>query len=215
MTTLILIAASCLAREVIAMERSMGRYDELLLVDDDPTLWGTAVDGVRVAGAVELTADTEGDLVICVGGGRGRKALAARLGDLGVGTSRYARIIHPSVEVPPGCTVGHGTILLSSVVMTAGVHVHRHVVAMPHVTLTHDDVVRDFATLCAGVTLGGNVTIGEAAYVGMNSSVRQRVEVGPDAVLGMGAVLLEDLPAGETWAGVPARSVTTRKQLVP
>ena len=76
---------------------------------------------------------------------------------------------------------------------------------MPGVVLTHDDQINDFATLCARVTLGGNVLVGEGAYLGMGAMVRERVEVGEGSTLGMGAVLLRDLPAGETWVGVPAQ----------
>jgi sugar O-acyltransferase (sialic acid O-acetyltransferase NeuD family) len=215
-SALVLLAASGLAREVIALEEARGRYDEMFLLDDDPALQGTAVDGVAVIGPIALAADDfDGDLLICAGSGRARRAIAHRLAAMGVTSSAYARVIHPNVEVPRGCSVGPGCIVLSSVVMTAAVHLHRHVVVMPHVTLTHDDVVSDFATLCAGVALGGRVNVEEGAYLGMNSSVRQDVRVGFDSVLGMGAVLLEDLPAGETWAGIPARNLTSRKQLVP
>jgi serine acetyltransferase len=55
------------------------------------------------------------------------------------------------------------------------------------------------------VALGGNVTIGRGVYVGMNASVRERCIVSAGVTIGMGAVVVTDVPAGETWAGVPAR----------
>ncbi len=87
--------------------------------------------------------------------------------------------------------------------MTATVTVGRHVVAMPQATMTHDNVIDDFATLCAGVSLGGFVHVGRSAYLGMNSCVRQNVTVGDGTTLGMGAVLLADLPWGRPGLGCP------------
>lgn len=215
MSALVLLAAGGLAREVIALESRLGRYDDIFLLDDDPALQGTAVDGVAVIGPIALAADEfDGELLICAGSGQSRRSIARRLSAMGVGSTSFARMVHPSVDVPRGCSIGPGCIVLASVAMTADVHLHRHVVVMPNVTLTHDDVVSDYATLCAGVSLGGRVMVEEGAYLGMNSSVRQDVTVGYDSVLGMGAVLLHDLPAGETWAGVPARHLVSRKQLV-
>lgn len=211
MSFLVLVAASGLAREVIAVERALSRYDEVFIVDDDPTLWGKRVDGVEVVGPLNVAAEPfEGDLVLCAGSGVVRRSLAQRLRSMGVTSSRYGRVIHPSVDIAPGCTVGLGSVVLSGVVLTADAHLHRHVVVMPHVVIAHDDIVSDYATLCAGVALGGNVRVEEGAYLGMNSSVRQGVTVGRDAVLGMGAALLEDLPPGDTWVGVPARRLTSR-----
>jgi len=88
--------------------------------------------------------------------------------------------------------------------------VGRHVVIMPNVTLTHDDVLDDFATIAAGVSLGGTVSIGSAAYIGMNASVRQGLTVGADATVGMGAAVLDSVPSGATWVGVPAHEMRAR-----
>ena len=221
MTTLVLVAASGLAGEVAAAAASRETsYDEIVAVDDNRERWGEVIGsvdgagGVKVVGPVEVVTDCGADLVICAGAGGTRRRLAERLSRYGVGPERYATIVHPSASVPTGCELGGGTVLLAGVVLTAGVRVGRHVVAMPNAVLTHDDIVGDYATLCAGVTLGGEVVIGEAAYLGMSSSVRQRTTVGADSVLGMGAVLLSDLPAGETWAGVPARRLNSRQELV-
>ena len=106
-------------------------------------------------------------LVLCVGRGQDRRAIAGRLVALGVGPTSYASVIHPRANAPLSCSVGAGSVIMSGVTMTAAVTLGRHVVAMPSVTLTHDNVIEDFVTLCAGVILGGNVRVAEGAYVGM------------------------------------------------
>ncbi|GAA1822256.1 NeuD/PglB/VioB family sugar acetyltransferase [Microlunatus capsulatus] len=206
--SVILVAAGGLAREVVAALETSTDLKVVGLVDDDPVRHGTTVGGHPVLGGTEALHDhSEALLVLCAGRGQGRRALAERLARDGVSADRWATVVDPSVRVPDSCRVGSGSVLLAGVVLTSDVVVGRHVVVMPQVTLTHDDEVEDYATLCAGVRLGGGVRVGSAAYLGMSSSVRQGVEVGAGATLGMGAVLLQDLPAGQTWAGVPARSL--------
>jgi len=202
MARLVLVAAGGLARETLA---ALGPGHDVVLLDDDPARRGTSVSGVPVVGGTdEITRYVDRGVVVCVGRGAGRRAVVARLTGLGVAPNHYTSVVHPSVDMPAGCTVGAGSILLAGVVLTADVSLGRHVVAMPHVTFTHDDVVEDFATFAAGVTLGGGVHVGEAAYLGMQASVRENLTVGADATLGMAAALLHDLPVGETWAGGPA-----------
>ncbi len=41
----------------------------------------------------------------------------------------------------------------------------------------------------------------------MNASVREYRQLGIDSVLGLGAVLLCDLPDRAVWAGIPARAL--------
>jgi acetyltransferase-like isoleucine patch superfamily enzyme len=78
---------------------------------------------------------------------------------------------------------------------------------MPHVVITHDDEIADGVTFAAGASLGGGVTIGECAYLGQGSLVRESLSIGAGAVVGMGSVVLQNVPAGEVWAGVPARRI--------
>jgi sugar O-acyltransferase (sialic acid O-acetyltransferase NeuD family) len=207
---LVLVAAGGLALETAEAATAAG-LKVAGCVDDDPTRWGTAAGGwLPVLGGVEeVVLRDDAPLVLCAGRGAVRERLARRLEAAGVHPGRYVRVVHPSVAVPASCSVGAGTVLLAGVVLTAAVTVGSHVVAMPRVTLTHDDVVEDFATLCAGVTLGGGVRVGRAAYLGMSCSVRERVTVGAESMLGMGAVVTRDVPPGETWVGVPARPMVS------
>lgn len=206
MTELILVAASGLAREVLASVHAGESYSVRGFLDDDPALVGATVDGMRVLGRIDdAGAFPKAKFVVCAGKGVARQAIVGRLGDLGVGTERYARVIDRTAVVSDNSTVGPGSILLANVVLTAGVEIGAHVVAMPHVTFTHDNQVADFATVTAGVSLGGGVRVGRGAYLGMNASVRERCTIGAGATIGMGAAVVQDVPDCETWVGVPAR----------
>ena len=208
MNRLVLVAAGGLAREVLALARVAGRFDEIVLVDDDPTRWGCTVAGRTVVGGVDIVPGLgDHQVVVCAGHGGSRRRIVERLLAMGVARDRFTALVHPAVHVPDGCTVGIGSILLAGSVLTADVRIGEHVVVMPNAALTHDDVLEDYATVCAGVSLGGRVRIATEAYLGMNAAVRQEVVVGAGATLGMGAVLLRDLPPGQTWVGVPAGPV--------
>ncbi len=208
---LVLLAASGLAREILASVATAGRFDVVGVLDDDPRRLGAPIGSTTVIGGIDdAVRHPEVQFVVCAGRGSVRAHIVDRLCALGIGADRYASVVDRTAVVPEGCTVGSGTVVLSHVSMTADVMVGRHVVLMPQVVLTHDDRIDDFATICAGVALGGSVRVGRAAYLGMNASVRQDLQVGEQATLGMGSVLLRDLPPGRTWAGVPARDLTTR-----
>ncbi|WP_255769394.1 acetyltransferase [Pseudarthrobacter sulfonivorans] len=208
MSELILIAASGLAREVLAMVRSSGQYDVVGLLDDDREMAGVTVDGAPVLGTIDDAAKyTHAFILVCLGSGKAREMVVDRLSVMGLHEARYATAIDPSVQYPEGCRIGRGSILLRNVTLTASVTLGSHVVAMPSVTFTHDDDVADFATFAAGASLGGGVRVGRAAYLGMNSSVRERTSVGAYATVGMGAAVLSNVPDGETWVGVPAHEI--------
>jgi hypothetical protein len=175
MSELILVAASGLAREVIAMVRASGQYDIVGLLDDNKEMDGVSVDGAPVLGRIDdATRYTHAFLLICLSSGRAREDMVDRLSSMGIHASRYATAVDPSVQRPEGCKIGRGSILLHNVTMTAAVTLGSHVVAMPSVTFAYDDDVADFATCAAGVSLGGGVKIGRAADLGLNASVRER-----------------------------------------
>lgn len=203
---LLLVGASGLAREALAVAREAGR-PVLGVLDDRHADLPPSVGGVPVLGPVsEAAAHPDAELLLCVGPSRTRAAVHERL----THGPRFGSVVDPSVRNPGTCPVGEGAVLLAGVTITADARLGAHVVAMPGVTVTHDCVVEDFATFAAGVSLGGGVRVGRAAYLGMNASVRPGVRIGAGAVVGMGAVVLADVPDGETWAGVPARALTPR-----
>ncbi|MFD0823517.1 hypothetical protein ACFQ0D_35530, partial [Micromonospora zhanjiangensis] len=96
-------------------------------------------------------------------------------------------------------------VLLSGVVLTADVTVGAHVAVMPQAVLTHDCRVDDQVTVASGVRLGGGSVLRHGVYVGAGALIREGVTVGARSQVGMGSVVLRDVPPAQVWVGNPAR----------
>src|SRR5690348_7620847 len=96
-TPLILIAASGLAREVLAcLEGQYYYYDVVGVLDDSPALQGTSIGGVPVLGPLSAVLDhPKAQLLVCAGKGAVRAAIVDRLAELGIGEDRFATVVDP------------------------------------------------------------------------------------------------------------------------
>ena len=53
----------------------------------------------------------------------------------------------------------------------------------------------------------GNVKIGKHAYVGANTTIKQKVKIGEGAIVGAGSVVVKNVKKYDVVAGVPAKSI--------
>jgi serine O-acetyltransferase len=100
------------------------------------------------------------------------------------------------VEIHPGATIGRRFFID-----------HGSGVVIGETAEVGDDV-----TIFHGVTLGGTVwrpvkrhpTVGDRVIIGAGATLLGSITVGADSVVGAGAVVVHDAPAGSLVVGVPA-----------
>ena len=59
----------------------------------------------------------------------------------------------------------------------------------------------------------GTVEVGKRAFLGIGTIIANSVTIGDDAIVGAGSIVTKDIPAGEIWAGNPARFIRKREDI--
>jgi acetyltransferase-like isoleucine patch superfamily enzyme len=95
-----------------------------------------------------------------------------------------------------GLAIGDDTLVASHVAIT---------------TLTHDKTAAAYrdSLLTRPITIGANV------WIGAHAVILPGVLIGDRAIIGAGAVVTHDVPAGTTVAGVPARALRSAAGAAP
>ncbi|MBG6057006.1 serine O-acetyltransferase [Cryobacterium sp. MP_M5] len=118
------------------------------------------------------------------------------------------------VNIPSGVVVGRGLSLPHGAV---GLVVHERTVLGDNVKLYQGVTLgRSDTHLAPDVTRpGGRILVGDDVVIGASATVLFRsgetLTIGDRAVVGANALVLRSVPAGEIWAGNPARRVATRE----
>lgn len=127
------------------------------------------------------------------------------LKDLNIDSEQLATGIHPLAYINPESKVGNGVLMLPFSATSVGVEVKDNVHIYSYGFLGHNSTVMSYSTIAAKSIVGGRVKIGEGAHVGLNSSIREDVVVGDYSVIGMGAVVLNDIKSHSIMIGNPAK----------
>jgi sugar O-acyltransferase (sialic acid O-acetyltransferase NeuD family) len=119
-------------------------------------------------------------------------------------------LVHPESSIGSDVLIGAGTCICPHVTLTTRISIGKHAIINVNTSMSHDSVLEDFVCLNPGVTVCGNVHIGEGTYVGAGSTIIQGVRIGRNSIIGAGAVVVRDIPDNVTALGVPARVVKTQ-----
>ena len=144
----------------------------------------------------------EYECVIAVGEPSSRAKLFQKLLDENI---KLTSLFDPTAIVSPTANIGIGTILCEYSTIHTGVELGCNTLIQPFCDIGHDIKVGNHTVLSPFCAPGGGIIFGERVYVGMQSSLKELLTIGDDAIIGMGSVVFRDVPPGATVIGNPAR----------
>jgi sugar O-acyltransferase (sialic acid O-acetyltransferase NeuD family) len=187
--------------------RLRGEFEIAGFLDDtSATRKGTLFCGAEVLGGREelssLLRNGVTAMVVAFGDCEGRVRVGRDARALGFD---LVTVVHPAAVVASDATLDSGCVVAARAVINPRTLVGSDTIINTGAIVEHDCSILPGAHVCPGAVLGGWVTVGRTAWIGIGSVVRDRIQIGDGAFVGAGAVVVRDVSAGDVVYGVPAR----------
>lgn len=202
--------ASGFGKEVMPLVRqhySQLNQDNIVFIDDGGRL--QQLDGYKVLSYQQFMKHpaTQKAVTIAIADSQVREKLNAKLVQDNI---EIINVIANNALQYDNITMGKGSIICGFVHLTSNIKIGKSFHANIYSYIAHDCVIGDFVTFAPRVSCNGNVHIEDHAYIGTGAVLRQGTPdkpliIGKGAIVGMGAVVTKDVPAGVTVVGNPAR----------
>ncbi len=108
-------------------------------------------------------------------------------------------IIKDDVEIFANCSVARGS--LSDTIIEQGTKID----ALCH--FAHNVETGKNTQFAAGVVVGGSTTVGDNCWLGHNSTIKHKLKIGNNVIVGSGSSVIHDVEAKDIVAGFPAKSI--------
>lgn len=198
-----------LGSEIFELAKLINRFDncwdEIVFVADNEPLkekYGARV--INFEEAVEKNKQETIKFVIAVGEPESRKLLYNKVKSAGVG---FDILIHPNSRdnIAGSAHIGEGAIIKGNVYISPNVVIGANTLIQSIAIVGHDSKIGSNCVISAFCEVAGWCNIGDCTYIAIHVPVRDRITIGSDVIVGMGSVVLRDLPDNVVAMGNPAR----------
>lgn len=149
------------------------------------------------------------EMVIAVGEPSQRALLAKKIEHLKL---KLTTVIDPTAVISPTAKIGQGSVIASYSIIASNAILGENVLVNVNSIIGHDIRVKRDTVISSKVNVGGSSVIGERSFLGMGCSIKEKLTIGNDTIIGMGSVVHSDIPDEVIAIGNPARPMRSNSE---
>lgn len=121
--------------------------------------------------------------------------------------TNYFSFIHPTALILDidNVNFGEGTFIGAFSVITTSVNLGKHCILNRSNHIGHDTTIGDYLSMMPGSIISGNVKGGKRLYIGSNSSIREKIDICDDVIIGLNSGVVNSIINPGIYIGMPAK----------
>ncbi|RRD65822.1 acetyltransferase [Fretibacterium sp. OH1220_COT-178] len=210
MHDLVIYGAGGLGREIAEVVRRINEqhyvWNLLGFVDDVPHS-GTIWRNLEVLGDIRFIRQFGKplDVVLGIGAPSPKKRIYQKLKQCA--HVHFPNVIDRTAQITAPARMGEGLVIFPMCFVSLNVALGHCVYLNTGAYVAHDSSIGSFGSVMPHASISGNVVIGEETLIGAGASILQGRTVGSRSTVGMGGIVIDDVPDDCVAVGNPAKPI--------
>ena len=203
--------AGGLGREILdialRINQVKNKWEEICFIDDISTV--KQLNGMNVINFEELKNLKNAEVIIAIGEPLYREQIYIKLINNNI---KLSTLIDPTAIISKHALIEEGVIIGAYSSINTNAQIKTNCLIQPYCLIGHDVKIGKHSVISTHFTPGGGCEIGDRVFVGMKSTVKEKIEIGNDCIIGMGSVVFKNTTTNMIVMGNPARAILKNEE---